>query len=229
MKIRNLEELQNEIDNDIAWRKKEITDYYKICQSSNYLGCLTRAGIVLVCSHFEGSIRFASNAYIAFISSQNIKGSDLRIEINAIAVRKKKHLLFNQTGSKKVKVSSVSEVLKSYDELLNGYFYFKIKEDDIVSEVNENDPALPTEGNPTPEVLREIAKILGLDYSSLFLLRERFINSELLNLRHCIAHGERRPIKIQELDDAKNFVLRIMDDYSSAIIEAAMNNTHMKN
>ena len=95
--------------------------------------------------------------------------------------------------------------------------------------INENDPALPTEGNPTPEVLREIAKILGLDYSSLFLLRERFINSELLNLRHSIAHGERRPIKIQELDDAKNFVLRIMDDYSSAIIEAAMNNIHMKN
>ena len=108
MKIKNIEELQNKINDDITWRKKEILDFNIFCHSNNNPSFLTRAFFVMICAHFEGSIRYASNAYIAYISSQDIKGSDLRIEINAIAVRKKKHQSFNHTGAGKVKVSLVS-------------------------------------------------------------------------------------------------------------------------
>ena len=76
MRIKNLEELQNEIDADIAWRKKEIADFYLLCHSIDNPTYLIRACFVMMCAHFEGSIRFASNAYIAYISSQNIKGSN---------------------------------------------------------------------------------------------------------------------------------------------------------
>ena len=228
MKILTLEGLLNEINADIAWRKKEIAEFDTLRLSNKNTGCLERACFVMLCAHFEGSIRFASNAYIAFISGQKIKGSDLKLEINAIAVRKKKHQLFSHTGAKKVKISSVLEVLKLYNEIANGFFYIKMSEDDLLPEIDEKDPALPTEGNPTPDVLREIAEILGLDYDSMFKMKESFINSELLNVRHSIAHGERRPIKHSEFEDAKRFVLRIMDDFSSAIIEAATENAHMK-
>ena len=67
----------------------------------------------MVCAHFEGAIRFSSNAYIEFISAQSIKGTDLKPEINAIAVRKKRHNLFAQAGVGKVKVSVVTEVQKN--------------------------------------------------------------------------------------------------------------------
>ena len=158
MKIRNLEELQNEINEDLTWRKKEIVDFYTLYCSNNCPDCLIRACFVMLCAHFEGFIRFSSNAYIAYISGQKIKGSDLKLEINAIAIRKKKHQLFSITGGKKVKISSVLNILKMYDDLQNGEFYIKISDDDFFPEIDESDPALPTEGNPTPEVLKEIAK-----------------------------------------------------------------------
>ena len=227
MRVRNLEELQSEISADIAWRKKEISDLSLICHSSDN-PALVRACFVMICAHFEGAIRIASNAYIAYISSQNIKGADLRHEINAIAVRKKKHQLFKHTGSKKVKVSSVSEVLKSYDEIYSGNFYIKLSEDDMMPEIDDDDPALPTEGNPTPDVLKEITQILGLNYDLLFHLRENYINSELLKPRHCVVHGERRNIHSRDLNEAKDFVLRSMDEFSYAIIDAAQNGLHLK-
>ena len=59
MRIKNLEELQSEINADITWRKKEIADFYMLCHSNSNLDCLVRACFVMVCAHFEGSIRFA--------------------------------------------------------------------------------------------------------------------------------------------------------------------------
>jgi len=219
-KIRNLEELQNEIDSDLAWRKKEIADFHSLCRFNNNPPCLIRACFVMVCAHFEGAIKFSSNAYIDFISGQSINGTDLKPEINAIAVRKKRHHSFAHTGVEKVKVSVVTEVLKEYDSLLNGTFCIRTS--------NESEPALPTGGNPTPDVLKEMTKVLGLNYNALFEAREKFINSELLNPRHSIAHGGQRPITDEALEEVANFVLSKIDAYASAIMEAAMNDIHLR-
>jgi len=97
-----------------------------------------------------------------------------------------------------------------------------------LTEDNELEPALPTGSNPNPEVLKEITKVLGLNYDALFQVREKFINSELLKPRHSIAHGEQRPITDKALEDAKNFVLNTIDDFTSAIMEAAMNDIHLR-
>ena len=178
----------------------------------------------MVCAHFEGAIKFSSNAYIYFISGQSINGSDLKPEINAIAVQKKirdkENLSFAHPGVGKVKVSVVSDVLKEYDSLLNGTF--------CIRSSYESEPALPTGGNPTPDVLKEITKVLGLNYNALFAVREPFINFELLKPRHSIAHGGQRPITDEALEEAANFVLGTIDDYASAIMEAATNNIHMR-
>ena len=214
IKIRNIEELSEKIDADVQWRKKEIADIKMLCQDCNCPPAFLRAAFVLCCAHFEGSIKFASNAYIAFISSQNIKGKDLRIEISSIAVRKKKHQLFGVPATKKVKITVVSDVLQTYDEMLEHNFFIKLSDDDLIPEIDEEDIPLPTEGNPTPDVLADITRILGIDYNSLFQLREPFIDRELLNPRNSVAHGERRQISLQELNAVAEFVLEIMDKYN---------------
>jgi len=229
IRIRNLEELIEKLDSDVQWRKKEIADIRLYCMDNGNPPVLLRAAFVLCCAHFEGSIKYASNAYIAYISSQNIKSKDLRIEISSIVIRKKKHTMFGIPSSKKVKISVVSDILKEYDEMLDNNFYIKLSEDDLIPEIDEEDIPLPTEGNPTPDVLREISKVLGINYDDLFQLRAPFIDSELLKPRHAVAHGERRPISIQELDSASDFVLDIMDKYKEKIIDAAESNRHMRN
>lgn len=228
IRIHNIEELTEKLDADAQWRKKEIADIRLLCQNNNNPSVLLRAAFVLCCAHFEGYIKYASNAYIAFISTQNIKGKDLRVEIASIAVRKKKHQLFGQSSTKKVKITVVSDVLETYDNMLENNFFIKLNEDDLVPEIDEEDIPLPTEGNPTPEVLSDISKILGINYNELFQLREPFIDGELLKPRHSVAHGERRPITPSELDSAADFVVEIIDKYKYSIINAAENNRHMR-
>lgn len=228
IRIRNIEELVGKIDADAQWRKKEIADLLLCCQDNNNALFLLRAAFVLCCAHFEGYIKFASNAYIAYISAQNIKGKDLRVEISSVAIRKKKHQFFGIPSTKKVKVTVVSDVLQVYDDMLDQNFFIKLNEDDLVPEIDENDIPLPTEGNPTPDVLADISKILGLDYDELFQLREPFINSVLLKPRHSVAHGERRSITKDELDAAADFVLEIIDKYKDSVIDAAENNRHLR-
>ncbi|MCL1884742.1 MAG: MAE_28990/MAE_18760 family HEPN-like nuclease [Defluviitaleaceae bacterium] len=222
MRVRNIEELQNEIDNDVAWRKKEISELYLSFQSSNSAASMARACFVMLCAHFEGAIRHSSNAYVTYVSEQNVNGAELKPEIISIILRKKKHHLFNHTGQKKVKISSVLDLIKSYEEMMNVDFSVRVGNNDIIT--GDSDFVyIPTEGNPTPEVLSEIANILCLDYESLFRLRENYINFELLKPRHGVAHGEKRPISKDELNAARSFVLDIVDEYTGAIMSAATN------
>lgn len=228
IRITSIEELAEKIDTDIQWRKKEIADIRLYAQNLGNPAVVLRCAFVLCCAHFEGAIKYASNAYIAYISSQEIKGKDLRIEITSIAVRKKKHQFFANPNTKKVRISVVSDVLKSFDEMLEKNFFIKLNEDDLVPELDEDDLPLPTEGNPSPEVLSEISAILGIDYEHLFQLREPFINAELLKPRHSVAHGEKRQISIQELDEVSEFVLESIDAYKDSILDAAKSNRHLR-
>lgn len=229
IRITSIEQLIEKLDTDIQWRKKEIADIRAYCQNSDNPQVLLRASFVLCCAHFEGAIKFASNAYIAYVAGQGVRGKELRVEISSILIRKKKHTLFNIPTSQKVKVSVVSDILSAYDELLESQFYIKLNEDDLMPEIDETDPPLSTGGNPTPDVLAEISKVLGISYEELFQLREPFINSELLKPRHAVAHGERRTIHIDELNSACDFVLEVIEKYKSSIIDAAINNLHLRN
>ena len=228
IRITSIEELAEKIDVDIQWRKKEIADIRIYAQDLGNPPVMLRGAFILCCAHFEGAIKYASNAYIAYISSQEIKGKDLRVEIASVAVRKKKHQSFANPQTKKVKISVVSDVLKSFDEMLEENFYIKLSEDDLIPEIDENDLPLPTEGNPSPEVLFEISSILDIDYEQLFQLREPFINFNLLKPRHSVVHGEKRPISVEELNSVSEFVLGIMDSYKDSILEAARNNKHLR-
>ena len=228
IRICSIEELTQKLDEDAQWRKKEIADMRLLCQNNNNPPALLRAAFVLCCAHFEGTIKYASNAYIAFISSQNIKGKDLRIEISAIAVRKKKHQSFGISSSKKIKITVVSDILQAYDNMLENNFFIKLNEVDLMPEIDEEDIPLPTEGNPTPDLLADISKILGINYDDLFQLREPFINSELLKPRHSVAHGERRQISVSELNAVSDFVLDMIDKYKNSIIGAAESNRHLR-
>lgn len=229
IRINSIEKLIEKLDEDIQWRKKEIVDIRTYCQNNDNPKVLLRAAFVLCCAHFEGAIKYASNAYVAYIASQGFKGKELRVEISSILIRKKKCASLNVAQPKKVKISVVSDILSAYDELLENQFYIKLSEDDLMPEIDETDPPLSTGGNPTPDVLAEISKILGVNYVELFQLREPFINSELLKPRHEVAHGEHRQIDIDELNSVCDFVLEIIEQFKCSIIDAAISKVHLRN
>ena len=181
--------LLEELDQDLQWRKKEILDIRTLIIANDYLPCLLRSCFTLSCAHFEGFIRYASNAYIAYIAGQKIECRKLKLEIAAILIRKKHYNLFSN-NQYKVKTSVVKKALEEYENILSQQFIIKLN-DNAEPIVDEDEPAIPTESNPKPDVLKEITQIIGLDYENMFKAREPFIDRELLNPRHNIVHGRR--------------------------------------
>ena len=66
MRIRSLDELNRFLDNDLAWRKKELTTInFMVSRSREHeRGILLRAAICVLYAHWEGFIRNAATSYI---------------------------------------------------------------------------------------------------------------------------------------------------------------------
>ena len=83
MKIKTVEKLQDRLNEDFAWRKKELIDFQMMIHSTKNR-TICRMGLALLCAHFEGFLKRAANYYIVFVSSQNLRISELRINFAAI-------------------------------------------------------------------------------------------------------------------------------------------------
>ena len=220
IRVRNLEELAEKIDDNFQWRKKEISDMLLLCRENNFQPFLCRAALAMCCAHFEGGLKYASNAYVAYISAQHIRGKDLRIEILSIPVRKQKHSLFGISNDDKLRITTVADVLMTYDGFLEDLFSMDVKEDD---------PPIPTAGNPKRIVREDIVRILGLNYDELFGVRDAFIDGELLKNRHRIVHGERHPVTKETLEGIVEFVRDFLENYKAKVISAAQSDRHLRN
>ena len=92
MNINGIEDFEDELVEDLAWRKREMINLsFAVEAESTDLqkSVLVRAGISLLCAHWEGYIRHAANAYIMLISSQKIKVKELKDNFLTLKMKKK--------------------------------------------------------------------------------------------------------------------------------------------
>lgn len=72
MKIRTVEILSDKISEDLAWRKKELTDLKYIIDTKSLSlvrkSLLGRCGIAILYAHWEGFIKKSSLRFLEFIS-----------------------------------------------------------------------------------------------------------------------------------------------------------------
>ena len=143
-KIRTIEHLQQLLDDELAWRKKELAVIKSLITArSSYaeiINCHIRSGIALVYAHWEGFIKEAGNAYLTYIASQKL--TYLELANNFIAIAAKRLLNDARDSNKMVIYAKVVELFMS----------------GLTDRCN-----LPTEietkSNLSSEVLREIAVI----------------------------------------------------------------------
>ncbi|HAO6451755.1 TPA: hypothetical protein IQC41_002791, partial [Listeria monocytogenes] len=120
MNIDNTEDFEDELINDFSWRKKEMITLSIAVESENTTlakSILVRAGIALLCAHWEGYIRHASNAYVLLVSSQNIKVRELRESFVTLQLTKK---ISEISKSKKISVQQV--LVKDITDVLDERF-----------------------------------------------------------------------------------------------------------
>lgn len=205
MKVRSLDELDNLVSGDLAIRKREVKAIVNYISSAreHEIAPFCRSGFVLLYAHFEGFIKHAGSAYLAYISHQHLSFAQISTCFAAAAVRG----ALEQLGE----VKKASRVIGSLSILLNPSedvnFYWS--------------GDLSTRSNLDSETFREIIMLLGLDYSR-YATREKFIDVNLVKPRHEIAHGSNIPVERDTFAEAERIVLEIMEQFRTDILNAAV-------
>ncbi len=174
MKIRSAEQLQTVLDDDFAWRRKELTMIMTTIKSSrpNLLNANIRIGVVILYAHWEGFIKNAAENYLIYVAGKKLQYDEL--ENNFIALSLKTKLKeFESTNKNTVHTQLIDFLLGN----------LKIK----ANLPTEN--IIKTQSNLNSNILKEILSILGIDYRQ-FELKEKYIDSQLLKIRNSVAHGQ---------------------------------------
>lgn len=205
-KIRTREQLNDFLDKDISWRKRELSAY-RLLLKKNKSGviqfCLCRGGTALLYAHWEGFIKSAAESYLRFIASQGLSYDELSNNLLAIAIKTK---LNDATSSKRI---------KHYSDLIK----FLRTELSTRSKIPW-DNTIKTQSNLSSAVLEEIIESLGFDFS-LYETKRKFIDEKLVSRRNNIAHGEFLDIDEKEYEILHNEVVSLMDTFRNQIDNSA--------
>ena len=209
-KIKTGEELEKLLQDDLAWRKKEMISLrILILKDTINEAILLRSSMALLCAHFEGFIKYAANKYVSYVSDQRIPNKLLK---NNFVVFKLKEELKQCKNTDKNSVHQ--RLILKYEKL--SYSNFEVKSDMI-----------STHSNPSSEVIKEILCSVGIE-TDIFDLKKQYIDTELLSNRHKVVHGERYGIKKEDFQTTFDIIMDLLDDFNRVIICAADTKKYMK-
>ena len=84
-----MEVLQDKLDKNINWRKRELTIIKNNIDSSEgiMLKAYIRTGILILYAHWEGFIKISAREYIKFLNDQKISCSDMTDNFVTLSVK----------------------------------------------------------------------------------------------------------------------------------------------
>ncbi len=215
MKIYTLEDLNQQLREDLIWRKKEIADLKSLIEIRSYTpskdNALLRSGVTLLYAHWEGYIKTAGNSYLKFVAIKKLKYEELATNFVAIAMKQK---LKNATETNKATVfTEVADFMLNQMNQRSSIPY-----EDVVS----------TDSNLSSSILREITCLLGLDYS-FYEMKEVIIDEQLLKRRNGIAHGEYLSLKREEYQQLHDEILAMMENFRTQLENNANQKLYLRN
>lgn len=209
MKIKTTVKLQEKIDAELSWRKKELINFASLVHNIED-PILCKMGIALLSAHFEGFIKKIANYYVIFVSDQKKKASELKRSFSALYLSRNTE-------------SQGAENMVTYERCLE-----KILSDNNLNfSYTDENPIIKTQGNPSSTLLRNIFKAIGLDFGT-YETKVNYIDTDLLSNRHKIVHGEKIDITKTEFDDTFKHILELMEKIALQISDSAINHNYLQ-
>lgn len=209
MKIRTIDELQDAIDGELAWRKRELTAIKaNVNQARSFAkDTALRSGIALLYAHWEGSVKNIASCYLSYVSNLSLPYKELKNNFLAVTI-KDRLSQFERTGKTTLQTSIINEIFESLNKKSC------IPQEGIIK----------TNSNLNSKIFIEIMATIGLDctqYESSYNLLDEI----LLNMRNKIAHGER--IESLSLDEERyneihGKMLLLIDMFATQVLNAAV-------
>jgi hypothetical protein len=209
MSSRTPEELILELDEGLAWRKKEMSALRFAVQNSadSDQPFMIRAAIALIYAHWEGYIKDVATRYLKYVGKRRLRYSELADPFAALGIRKEVGQL----------VSSVEPV--DYIEAYRGFLERQRIESSL-----PDDNVIDTGSNLNYRRFRRILTMVGIDCTR-YETREAMIDEKLLKSRNNIAHGELVQPDFDDYDElhfaVTNMLAAVKDQVSDAVIKKA--------
>ncbi|MGB3758923.1 MAG: MAE_28990/MAE_18760 family HEPN-like nuclease [Rivularia sp. (in: cyanobacteria)] len=92
MKLRTAEQLSDKLSDELAWRKKELSEVKSLVETKFSLSkhdALIRSGICLLYAHWEGFVKLAANSYLEYVRMQKLCYKDLSSNFLAFSNERK--------------------------------------------------------------------------------------------------------------------------------------------
>ena len=206
MRMRSLDQLTQALDDDLAWRKRELTTVnFMLGNPRNHQrGLLLRAAVCLLYAHWEGFVKTAATSYISFIATRGLRYRDLTPNFVALGLRTE----IREAGQSNRPAIHTGIVARLMSDLSDN------AEIDWRNSVN-------TRSNLNAETLREILTLLGLDERD-YLSKGPLLDEKLLANRNRVAHGERVEIDSDDYDVLHSEVIQLVDRFSTDVQNAAV-------
>lgn len=215
LRFNKIEKLQDALDKDLAWRKKEMLSLRLLVESDSVNeSILLRAGIALLCAHFEGFIKYSSNCYVAYVSGQKVASNTLKNGFIAIKMEKE-----FKACSDSAKHSVHARLIDKYNSIVNDK-YFRL-------DVNDEELFIKTNSNPNCDVIKDILLTLGIE-TDLFETKKNYIDSSLLEKRHKVVHGERSELDKKDFLTTFEIIMDLLDEFHKLICTSAENRIYLK-
>jgi hypothetical protein len=213
MKLKTAEQLSDRLSNDLAWRKKELSEVKSLVETKTFSPSkhktLIRSGVCILYAHWEGFVKLAANSYLEYIRMQKLCYEDLTSNFLALAMKEK------------LKEAKKTNKPSLYIPVCNFFL------DELNQKCSLPKDAISTESNLSSEILKEITHTLGIDFS-LYSTKSVLIDTKLLKTRNEVAHGEYSTFDQEEYIELHQEVITMLDLFRNQIENAAINKEYMR-
>jgi len=205
--IRTTDELIDRVGKDLIWRRKELSELKGLVQETQgqiRSRVIIRSAVALLYAHWEGFVKKSSSYYLEFVSSHRLPYGRLASNFVALTLKAK----FNELAASE-KISGAN--------LLADFFCTSLNRQSNVPYKS----AVDTKSNLSSKVLQDILSSLGIPQAN-FSTRMNFIDSNLVNPRNHIAHGEDFDLSAAEYMALHDAVMSLLETYKNEVENAAV-------
>ena len=205
MRVRNLTQLGEFLDEDLEWRKRELDTLKRMVERArpHEKVFLLRAAVCVLYAHWEGFVRSAAESYASFVAAQGLRYRDLTPNFVALGLRTE---IVNAGRSERLTdLTSVAE------KMIHGL-------DERASIDWER--SVQTGANLNSARFAQILCLIGRDGKE-YKSSNQLLDQKLLGKRNSVAHG--RPVEIDADDYAELHaeIIRLMDMFRDDVENAA--------